>query len=258
VLDGVYRSDAAGVPEFIEVAASTEAGLHELLQTVIARLMKRLTRRGVLLEDDGQSTLAESDTDAEEARPLRPLQAGAVTHRFRPARRTQGADPERGDAARGRSAPAAVRRRRRVQPACCGPSRSTRSQAAGAVDGLALQRCSRGGGCAPCPASGPSTGSRPGSRPAAACSLAAFTPGCVQGASRVRPGCIRKRAFAPCSPLPMALAAPAASLVRASEIPAREETCVALARTGSGLNYVGALGLAAQVLSVPHEGGLGL
>jgi len=37
-----------------------------------------------------------------------------------------------------------------------------------------------------------------------------------------------------------------------------EETCVALARTGSGLNYVGALGLAAQVLSAPREGGLGL
>jgi hypothetical protein len=149
--------------------------------------MTLLTRRGVLLEQDGQSTLAESDADAEEARTLRPLQAGAVTHRFRPARRTQGADPERGDAARGRSALAPVRRRRRVQPACCGPSRSTRSQAAGAVDGLALQRCSRGGGCAPCPASGPSTGSRPGSRPAAARSPAAFTPGCV-----------RKGAFASC------------------------------------------------------------
>jgi hypothetical protein len=38
--------------------------------------MKLLTRRGVLLEDDGQSYLAESDTDGEEARTLRPLQAG--------------------------------------------------------------------------------------------------------------------------------------------------------------------------------------
>jgi hypothetical protein len=82
VLDGVYRSHADGVPEFIEVAAPTEERLHELLQTVIARLMKLLTRRGVLLEDDGQSYLAESDTDAEEARTLRPLQAGAVTYRI--------------------------------------------------------------------------------------------------------------------------------------------------------------------------------
>ena len=76
VLDGVYRSHADGAPEFIEVAAPTEEGLHELLQTVIARLMTLLTRRGVLLEDDGQSYLAESDTDGEEARTLRPLQAG--------------------------------------------------------------------------------------------------------------------------------------------------------------------------------------
>jgi len=44
--------------------------------------MKLLTRRGVLLEDDGQSYLAESDTDAEEVRTLRPLQAEAVTYRI--------------------------------------------------------------------------------------------------------------------------------------------------------------------------------
>jgi hypothetical protein len=64
------RCHTDGVPEFIEVAAPTKEGLHELLQTVTARLMKLLTRRGVLLEDDGQSTLAEPETDAEEARPL--------------------------------------------------------------------------------------------------------------------------------------------------------------------------------------------
>ncbi len=55
VLDGVYRSGTDGVPEFIEAAAPSEEALHTLLQTVIARLTKRLTRRGVLLEDDGQS-----------------------------------------------------------------------------------------------------------------------------------------------------------------------------------------------------------
>ena len=66
----MYRSHADGVPEFIEVAAPTEEGLHELLQTVIARLMTLLTRRGGLVEDDGRSYLAESDTDAEEARTL--------------------------------------------------------------------------------------------------------------------------------------------------------------------------------------------
>jgi hypothetical protein len=56
--------------------------LHELLKTVIARLMKLLTRRGVLVEDMGQTYLAEPDDDGEEARTLRPLQAAAITYRI--------------------------------------------------------------------------------------------------------------------------------------------------------------------------------
>jgi len=67
VLDGVYRCDADE--------------LHTLLQAVIARLMKLLTRRGVLVEDMGQTCLAEPDTDGERARTLQPLQA-AVTYRI--------------------------------------------------------------------------------------------------------------------------------------------------------------------------------
>ena len=56
--------------------------MHALLQTVIARLMKMLTRRGVLVEDMGQTYLAEPDADGEEARTLRPLQAAAITYRI--------------------------------------------------------------------------------------------------------------------------------------------------------------------------------
>jgi len=82
VLDGVYRCGADAVPVFVEAGAPSDDELHALLQTVIARLMTLLTRRGVLVEDDGQSYLAESDTDGEEARTLRPLQAGAVTYRI--------------------------------------------------------------------------------------------------------------------------------------------------------------------------------
>jgi hypothetical protein len=41
--------------------------------------MKLLTRRGALVEPDGQSYLAESDTDGAQARTPRPLQGGAVT-----------------------------------------------------------------------------------------------------------------------------------------------------------------------------------
>jgi hypothetical protein len=72
VLDGVYRCGADGVPGFIEAGA----------RTVIARLMKMLTRRGVLVQEMGQAWLAEPDADGEEARTLWPLQAAAITYRI--------------------------------------------------------------------------------------------------------------------------------------------------------------------------------
>lgn len=82
VLDGVYRCGADGVPGFIEAATPTDDELHALLHTVVTGLMKLLTRRGVLVEDMGQTYLAEPDADGEEARTLRPLQAAAVTYRI--------------------------------------------------------------------------------------------------------------------------------------------------------------------------------
>ncbi|MEK8028345.1 hypothetical protein [Pseudaquabacterium rugosum] len=57
---------AYGSPAFIEVDAPTDDELHALLQTAIARLMKMLTRRGVLVEDMGQTWLAAPDADGEE------------------------------------------------------------------------------------------------------------------------------------------------------------------------------------------------
>jgi hypothetical protein len=82
VLDGVYRCGADGAPTFVEMSAPTDDELHVLLQTVIARLMKLLARRGVLIEDMGQTYLAEPDDDGEESRTLRPLQAAAITYRI--------------------------------------------------------------------------------------------------------------------------------------------------------------------------------
>ena len=81
VLDGVYHRGADGAPAFIEAGAPAVDELHALLQTVIARLMKMLTRRGVPIEEIGQTYLAEPDANGEEARTLRPLQAAAVTYR---------------------------------------------------------------------------------------------------------------------------------------------------------------------------------
>jgi hypothetical protein len=48
VLDGVYCCGADGVPAFVELGAPTDDELHALLQTIMARLMKLLTRRGGL------------------------------------------------------------------------------------------------------------------------------------------------------------------------------------------------------------------
>lgn len=44
--------------------------------------MKLLTRRGVLVEEMGQTYLAEPDADGDEARTLRQLQAAAATYRI--------------------------------------------------------------------------------------------------------------------------------------------------------------------------------
>ena len=81
-LDGVYRSGADGVPTFVEAGAPSDDELHALLHTVITRLMKMLTRHGVLVEEMGQIYLADPNADGDEARTLRPLQAAAITYRI--------------------------------------------------------------------------------------------------------------------------------------------------------------------------------
>ena len=118
VLDGVYRRGADGPPVFVEADEPTDDKLHALLQIVITPLMKMLTRRGVLVEDMGQTYLAEPDATSEEARTLRPLQTAAVTDRiaFGPSA-GQDADPQGRDAARDSGTPATVCRHRRFQPA---------------------------------------------------------------------------------------------------------------------------------------------
>jgi hypothetical protein len=81
VLDGVYRR-TDGEPAFVEVPAPTDEALQALLHKIIARLMKLRTRRGVLVEDEGSTYLADADADSDDARTLRPLQAAACTYRI--------------------------------------------------------------------------------------------------------------------------------------------------------------------------------
>ncbi len=82
VLDGVYRCDTEAEPVFVDVPAPTDEALQTVLHKIITRLMKLLTRNGVLVEEQGSTYMADDDTDSDEARVMRPLQAAACTYRI--------------------------------------------------------------------------------------------------------------------------------------------------------------------------------
>jgi hypothetical protein len=79
--DGKFlRSQAirrTGGPRFV-IRCARQSVLHK----IITRMMKLLTRRGVLVEEEGSTYMADSDCDSDEARTLRPLQATACTYRI--------------------------------------------------------------------------------------------------------------------------------------------------------------------------------
>lgn len=56
----------------VEAGARTDEELHALLRTVITRLIKMLTRWGVLIEEVGQTHLAEQNAGGAQTRTLRP------------------------------------------------------------------------------------------------------------------------------------------------------------------------------------------
>jgi hypothetical protein len=70
VLDGVYRS-SAGAPAFHEARAPSVAELEGLLNRIIQRIVKLLTRTGYLIEEQGMTYLGEAESN----RALTPLQA---------------------------------------------------------------------------------------------------------------------------------------------------------------------------------------
>ena len=82
MLDGVYRRGTDGEPVFVEAPAPTDEALQAVLHKIITRTLKLLTRRGVLVEEEGSTYMADNDGDSDEARTLRPLQAAACTYRI--------------------------------------------------------------------------------------------------------------------------------------------------------------------------------
>jgi hypothetical protein len=58
-------------------AQPTDEALQSVLCKIITLTMKLLTRRGVLVEEEGSTYTADDDGDSDEACTLRPLQAAA-------------------------------------------------------------------------------------------------------------------------------------------------------------------------------------
>ena len=77
VLDGVYRR-TGGEPVFQAARAPSREELAGLLDKIIARLLKMLTRLGYLIEEEGITYIADRDAD----NPLASLQAAACTYRI--------------------------------------------------------------------------------------------------------------------------------------------------------------------------------
>ena len=77
VLGGVYQRTEHG-PVFQEARAPSSEQPEDLLAKIIARLMRLLTRQGVLVEEQGVRYLA----GIEAAQALMPLQAGSCTYRI--------------------------------------------------------------------------------------------------------------------------------------------------------------------------------
>ncbi len=85
VLDGVYQSVAQdGALRFAEATAPTQAKLQTLLDKIITRVMRLLTRLGHLIEEDGIVYLARTDQGdhGDPDNVMAPLQAASTSYRI--------------------------------------------------------------------------------------------------------------------------------------------------------------------------------
>ncbi len=77
LLDGVYRRTDSG-PVFQAVPAPSAEQLQRVISRIVQRVMKSLTRKGALIEEQGLPYLADPDGDP----ALAPLHAAACTYRI--------------------------------------------------------------------------------------------------------------------------------------------------------------------------------
>ncbi len=86
VLDGVYRRGADREPQFVGVPAPTDEAVQAVLHKIITRMMKLLTRQGVLIEEQGEAYLAAGD-DSDESSALQRHRPSGVDAKVTVARR---------------------------------------------------------------------------------------------------------------------------------------------------------------------------
>ena len=119
VLDGVYQQDDEGVPRFTQVKPPSDQEVRELLQIMITKLMKRLTRLGAVVQDEGGDLLGRPCRYWQRFTASSCTQAIAsvvvyVPHCLRPEGRAEVAHPAWRSKAKCAQEKAAVRRSRRL------------------------------------------------------------------------------------------------------------------------------------------------
>jgi hypothetical protein len=82
VLDGVYHTGTEGALVFHPAPALTGEKLQALLGKIITRILRRLTREGHLVEEEGLTYVADAHGSIDPDNLLAPLQAASCTYRI--------------------------------------------------------------------------------------------------------------------------------------------------------------------------------
>ena len=82
VLYGVHRASAEGAPVFQPAPALTHEKLKALLDKIITRILRLLTREGHLVEEEGVTYVADAHGIMDAENLLAPLQVASCTYRI--------------------------------------------------------------------------------------------------------------------------------------------------------------------------------
>jgi hypothetical protein len=130
VLDGVYHTGADGALVFHAAPALTGEKLQALLDKIITRVLRLLTREGHLVEEEGVTYVADAHGIIDSDNLLAPLQAASCTYRIAFGPRAGRKVLSLQYAASRADDPTAVRQCPRLQPACGGALRRRATQRA--------------------------------------------------------------------------------------------------------------------------------